>query len=60
MTGKLGGRGRVARRVLLVLGGAGLGVGVLAGTAFAHVTISPGSAPQGSTAELTFRVPNEE
>jgi uncharacterized protein YcnI len=60
MTGKLSGRGRVARRVLLVLGGAGLGVGVLAGTAFAHVTISPGSAPQGSTAELTFRVPNEE
>jgi uncharacterized protein YcnI len=60
MTGKLSGRGRAARRVLLVLGGAGLGVGVLAGTAFAHVTISPGSAPQASTAELTFRVPNEE
>jgi uncharacterized protein YcnI len=60
MTWKLSGRGRVARRVLLVLGGAGLGVGVLAGTAFAHVTISPGSAVQGSTAEITFRVPNEE
>ena len=60
MTWKLDGRGRVACRVLLVLGGAGLCVGFLAGTAFAHVTISPGSAPQGSTAELTFRVPNEE
>ena len=32
----------------------------LAGPAFAHVTITPGSAPQGSTAELTFKVPNEE
>jgi uncharacterized protein YcnI len=49
-----------ASRVLLVLGGAGAGVVALAGTAFAHVTITPGSAPQGSTAELTFRVPNEE
>jgi uncharacterized protein YcnI len=43
-----------------VAGGAGIGVLALAGTAFAHVTITPGSAPQGSTAELTFRVPNEE
>lgn len=51
---------RAVTRVLLVLGGAGLGVLALAGTAFAHVTITPGSAPQGSTAELTFKVPNEE
>ncbi|HEY3877801.1 MAG TPA: YcnI family protein [Trebonia sp.] len=55
-----GRRSRAAARVLLVLGGAGLGVLALAGTAFAHVTITPGSAPQGSTAELTFKVPNEE
>jgi periplasmic copper chaperone A len=55
-----GRRARAAARVLLVLGGAGLGVLALAGTAFAHVTITPGSAPQGSTAELTFKVPNEE
>jgi uncharacterized protein YcnI len=46
--------------VLLVLGGAGAGVLALAVPAFAHVTITPGSAPQGSTAELTFKVPNEE
>ena len=54
------GRTRLVLRALLVLGGAGFGVAVLAGTAFAHVTISPAAAPQGSTAELTFRVPNEE
>ena len=54
------GRARHAGRALLVAGGAGIGVVALAGTAFAHVTITPGSAPQGSTAELTFKVPNEE
>jgi uncharacterized protein YcnI len=32
----------------------------LAATASAHVTVSPTSLPQGSTAELTFKVPNEE
>ncbi|HEY0937522.1 MAG TPA: YcnI family protein, partial [Trebonia sp.] len=53
-------RGRGAARVLVVLGGAAAGLLALAGTAFAHVTITPGSAPQGSTAELTFKVPNEE
>ena len=31
-----------------------------AGAAAAHVTVSPTSAPQGSTQELTFKVPNEE
>ena len=53
-------RARAAGRVFLVLGGAGAGLLALAGPAFAHVTITPGSAPQGSTAELTFKVPNEE
>jgi periplasmic copper chaperone A len=53
-------RARTAGQVLLVLGGAGAGLLALAGPAFAHVTITPGSAPQGSTAELTFKVPNEE
>ena len=32
----------------------------LAATASAHVTVSPDSLPQGSTAELSFKVPNEE
>ncbi|WP_034267681.1 YcnI family protein [Actinospica robiniae] len=32
----------------------------IASTASAHVTVSPGSLPQGSTAELTFKVPDEE
>jgi periplasmic copper chaperone A len=54
------GPARAACRVLLVLGGAGALLLALAGAAFAHVTITPTSAPQGSTAELTFRVPNEE
>jgi periplasmic copper chaperone A len=53
-------RARAAGRVFLVLGGTGAGLLALAGPAFAHVTITPGSAPQGSTAELTFKVPNEE
>jgi uncharacterized protein YcnI len=57
---RLTSRARAAGRVFLVLGGAGAGLLALAGPAFAHVTITPGSAPQGSTAELTFKVPNEE
>ena len=33
---------------------------VTAGAASAHVSVSPETVPVGSTAELTFRVPNEE
>jgi uncharacterized protein YcnI len=32
----------------------------LAGPAWAHITVTPGTAQAGSAAELTFRVPNEE
>src|ERR1700733_1234729 len=48
MTGKTrrARRGRGAGRAAIVAGGAGLGVLALAGTAFAHVTITPTSAPQ--------------
>jgi uncharacterized protein YcnI len=46
--------------VLLVACGAAAGVIAAAAAAFAHVTITPSAAPQGSTAELTFKVPNEE
>jgi uncharacterized protein YcnI len=60
MTTALGRAGRGAGRAAAALGAAGIGVAALAGTASAHVTITPGSAPQGSAAELTFKVPNEE
>jgi uncharacterized protein YcnI len=49
-------RGRRAAAVA-ALTLAGLAV---ASTASAHVTVSPDSLPQGSTAELSFKVPNEE
>lgn len=51
---------RGGARVLLVLAGCAVALVALAGTAFAHITVTPGSAAQGSTAELTFRVPDEE
>jgi uncharacterized protein YcnI len=41
----------------------GLALGLLvvgAAAASAHVTVSPSSLPRGATAELTFRVPDEE
>jgi uncharacterized protein YcnI len=60
MTGYRARRNRCTGRILLIIAGAGLWLLVLAGTAFAHVTITPGAVPQGSTAELTFKVPNEE
>jgi periplasmic copper chaperone A len=48
------------RRGAFVLAGAGVAILALAGAASAHIGITPGSAPAGSAAELTFRVPNEE
>jgi uncharacterized protein YcnI len=35
-------------------------VGLLAGSASAHVSIDPSTAEQGSSTQLSFRVPNEE
>jgi uncharacterized protein YcnI len=54
-----------ARRTARVRRAAAVGALTLAGlaiaaTASAHVTVSPTSLPQGATAELTFKVPNEE
>jgi uncharacterized protein YcnI len=49
-----------ARRAVVIAGCCAAALVALAGTAFAHITVTPGSAPQGSAAELTFRVPNEE
>jgi uncharacterized protein YcnI len=48
------------RRTAVIVGGGLIAVAVLAGPAFAHVVITPSSAPAGSAAELTFRVPDEE
>jgi uncharacterized protein YcnI len=49
-----------ARRRAAVVGAATLAALALAGTASAHVTVAPTTLPQGATAELTFKVPNEE
>jgi uncharacterized protein YcnI len=46
-------------RKLLTLLGAAATVLLMAGPAFAHVTVNPGEVAQGSFTELTFRVPNE-
>jgi uncharacterized protein YcnI len=51
---------RATARTVLVLCGTAVAVLALAGNAFAHITITPGSAKAGSAAELTFKVPNEE
>lgn len=49
-----------ARRRAATLGALTLAGLAIAATASAHVTVSPTSLPQGATAELTFKVPNEE
>ncbi|MEV0534357.1 YcnI family protein [Kitasatospora sp. NPDC050463] len=48
-----------ARRIGAVALTAATSVVVLAGPAFAHVTVNPGSAPQGGYTAVDFRVPNE-
>ncbi len=52
-------RVRRVRRAGAIVLGAAFGVFGLAGAAFAHVTISPSSAPQGGFTVVTFRVPTE-
>jgi uncharacterized protein YcnI len=47
-------------RAAAVISAAGATVLVLAGPALAHITVTPGSAPAGSAAVLTFHVPDEE
>jgi uncharacterized protein YcnI len=47
-------------RVAVLLGVCTAMVIAVAAPALAHITVTPSSAPQGSAAELTFRVPNEE
>ena len=50
---------RSVSRALLPVAGGAAAVLVLAAPAFAHVSVSPSSAPAGSETELTFRVPTE-
>jgi len=50
----------LVKRAVIVTAGSLIAVVALAGPAFAHVVITPSSAPAGSAAELTFRVPDEE
>ncbi|MEU7203212.1 YcnI family protein [Streptomyces sp. NPDC045470] len=54
-----GRRGRLARRLPVVGGLAAGGVLLLAGPAFAHVSVQPGQAEQGGYATINFKVPNE-
>jgi len=53
-------RTSTSRRVVAVTATATTLVAVIALPASAHVTVSPASQPKGATAELTFKVPNEE
>jgi uncharacterized protein YcnI len=48
------------RRITVFLAVTVVAVVALAGTAWAHVTVEPTSAPKGSDAVLTFIVPNEK
>jgi uncharacterized protein YcnI len=57
---RLGRAKATARRAAIVGALSAVAVAALAGTAFAHIGITPGSATAGSAAELTFHVPNEE
>jgi uncharacterized protein YcnI len=47
-------------RVVTAIAAAGATVLLLAAPALAHITVTPGSAPAGSAAILTFHVPDEE
>ena len=51
---------RVLSRAAIVCAAATAGIAASAIPAFAHITITPGSASPGSAAVLTFHVPNEE
>jgi uncharacterized protein YcnI len=50
---------QAVRRIATAVGIAAITVLALASPAFAHVTISPSSAPKGTDAVLTFVAPNE-
>jgi uncharacterized protein YcnI len=60
MTVTFRGLGRTGVRVTLATALTGVAVVCGVQSADAHVSVSPSSAVHGSTAELTFRVPNED
>jgi len=51
---------RVLSRAAITCAAAAAGIAASAIPAFAHITITPGSASPGSAAVLTFHIPNEE
>jgi uncharacterized protein YcnI len=51
---------RALSRAALIIAATTTGIVLTAIPALAHITITPSSVPQGSTAVLTFHVPNEE
>jgi periplasmic copper chaperone A len=53
-------RARALTRTAIVGAAAAAGLALFAVPAFAHITVTPGSAQAGSAAVLTFHVPNEE
>jgi len=53
-------RARTVRRTAIVGAASAAAVLLFAGPALAHITVTPGSVPAGSTDVLTFHVPNEE
>ncbi|MFH8404509.1 YcnI family protein [Streptomyces sp. NPDC018019] len=57
--GNAGRRGRLARRLPVAGALAAGSVLLLAGPAFAHVSVQPGQAEQGGYATINFKVPNE-
>lgn len=59
--GRVPGRGRRGRaRAMVIAAATATAMVALAAPAWAHITVTPGTAQAGSAAELTFRVPNEE
>ena len=54
----VGRRGRA--RALMIAAATAAALVALAAPAWAHITVTPDTAQAGSSAELTFRVPNEE
>jgi uncharacterized protein YcnI len=57
---KLISHARALRRVMVIGAGTAAAMFLFAGSALAHITVTPDSVQAGSTDVLTFHVPNEE